>query len=551
MNFPTSFDVFVNPAAADSMDSPTVYHDVQHANINDAVTALQAKIGIDGSAVTTSLDYKMAQVYPAFTGVGTLGYPTTCYLHFQEATPVTADAANYKFGLDLEMTDISISVGKTDSGERSGARISAYPQGGLVGTLTNLFGLRVAYGTYVSVPATGVITNAYGLHISPFCFAGTVTNLYGIYIRQPYTGGTCVNEWGIYQVSTTAQNFFGGITTFASGFIGNGACNLTFTPPPSTVSGTNYIFALNAICGDIPISSGVTDSGGRWGARFITQADAGLVGTLEGLYGVQITFGNYTSVPATGTINNAYGLYLTPFCFAGTITNLYGIYIRQPYTGGTLTNEWGIYQVSTTAKNFFGGLTIFESGVWGDLVVGSVGHANVLVVDTVNGRVGVNRSPDAGFHLDVGGGPLAMRCTYSSYTPDGVWDADARPCMMYTPAAVLLMGYSDNGSGQYTPSLGFSAVASGYLGATLTIQNRVVAESYNRFQISHAGCLSWGPGSGAVDATLYRASAGLLQTSAVFKAAGYQSSDGSAGISDTKTLLVSVTIKNGLITAWS
>ena len=57
-NFPTSLDAFTNPTAVDTLDSPP--HDVQHADANDAIEALQAKVGVDGSAVTDSLDYKVA-----------------------------------------------------------------------------------------------------------------------------------------------------------------------------------------------------------------------------------------------------------------------------------------------------------------------------------------------------------------------------------------------------------------------------------------------------------------------------------------------------------
>jgi len=42
------------------MDSVTVPHATQHTNLNDAVEALEAKVGVDGSAVTSSLDYKVA-----------------------------------------------------------------------------------------------------------------------------------------------------------------------------------------------------------------------------------------------------------------------------------------------------------------------------------------------------------------------------------------------------------------------------------------------------------------------------------------------------------
>ena len=56
-NFPASLDTLTNPSATDTLDSPP--HDEQHADANDAIEALQAKVGVDGSAVTSSHDYKI------------------------------------------------------------------------------------------------------------------------------------------------------------------------------------------------------------------------------------------------------------------------------------------------------------------------------------------------------------------------------------------------------------------------------------------------------------------------------------------------------------
>ena len=60
-NFPTSLDSLTNPTATDTLDSPP--HDTQHADANDAIEALQAKVGIDGSTVTTSIDYQLNTGY--------------------------------------------------------------------------------------------------------------------------------------------------------------------------------------------------------------------------------------------------------------------------------------------------------------------------------------------------------------------------------------------------------------------------------------------------------------------------------------------------------
>lgn len=59
-SFPTELDVLTNPGAADALDAPTVPHAAQHANANDAIEALEAKVGIDGSEVPASLDFRLA-----------------------------------------------------------------------------------------------------------------------------------------------------------------------------------------------------------------------------------------------------------------------------------------------------------------------------------------------------------------------------------------------------------------------------------------------------------------------------------------------------------
>ena len=55
--FPSSLDALTNPLSTDALTSPS--HADQHANVNDAVEALQAKVGVTASAVVSSLDYKV------------------------------------------------------------------------------------------------------------------------------------------------------------------------------------------------------------------------------------------------------------------------------------------------------------------------------------------------------------------------------------------------------------------------------------------------------------------------------------------------------------
>lgn len=57
VNFPASLDNFTNPSSNSSVANPS--HAQQHADANDAIEALQAKVGVNNSSVTTSLDYRV------------------------------------------------------------------------------------------------------------------------------------------------------------------------------------------------------------------------------------------------------------------------------------------------------------------------------------------------------------------------------------------------------------------------------------------------------------------------------------------------------------
>jgi hypothetical protein len=58
INFPTSLDALTNPAPTDSRATVSLAGKI--SDLNDAVEALEAKVGADSSAVTSSLDYKVA-----------------------------------------------------------------------------------------------------------------------------------------------------------------------------------------------------------------------------------------------------------------------------------------------------------------------------------------------------------------------------------------------------------------------------------------------------------------------------------------------------------
>lgn len=59
-NFPNNLDELINPNGTDQLSAPS--HSEQHANANDAIEALQVKVGIDGSADEDSLTYKINNI---------------------------------------------------------------------------------------------------------------------------------------------------------------------------------------------------------------------------------------------------------------------------------------------------------------------------------------------------------------------------------------------------------------------------------------------------------------------------------------------------------
>lgn len=72
INYPTSLDTLSNPVGTDKVNNANaaLVHSTQHSNANDAIEALEAKVGINGSAVTTSHDYKLSEVITTDKAVG-------------------------------------------------------------------------------------------------------------------------------------------------------------------------------------------------------------------------------------------------------------------------------------------------------------------------------------------------------------------------------------------------------------------------------------------------------------------------------------------------
>lgn len=112
INFPTSLDSLTNPTGSDNLNSPD--HAGQHSDINDAVEALETKVGIDGSADTDSIDYKLSLLHHDINTIhvdpaGSTDYATIASAITYLGTLSTTDGWIIRLsGGDHEVTDTVI-----------------------------------------------------------------------------------------------------------------------------------------------------------------------------------------------------------------------------------------------------------------------------------------------------------------------------------------------------------------------------------------------------------------------------------------------------------
>ena len=152
-SFPSSLDSFTNPVSSDTLSSPS--HSAQHANANDAIEALQVKVGIDSSADTSSLEYRIAQLEAA-------GSPIVKVASFTASGTWTVPAGVTYAVAHIRGGGGGIAIDATDAGD-GGSSSVAFASG----TVTASGGSRAAVAGYSSnvigpVPYAGVANSGHG-----------------------------------------------------------------------------------------------------------------------------------------------------------------------------------------------------------------------------------------------------------------------------------------------------------------------------------------------------------------------------------------------------
>jgi len=108
----------------------------------------------------------------------------------------------------------------------------------------------------------------------------------------------------------------------------------------------------------------------------------------------------------------------------------------------------GLNYFSTTAGNGYD----FQIGGTSRFVISSTGAISTSSTLSIGGNASMAR--------------FSANCTFSSYTPDGLFNAASLYCSISTPGASdrIRFGYNDYGSGQYWGRIGFAATTNWSLG---------------------------------------------------------------------------------------
>jgi hypothetical protein len=106
MAYPTAIDSFTNPAAGNNLNSPS--HSTQHINTNAAVTALETKVGIDSSADTNSIDYKLSHLLTTIYPIGSI------YISVVSTNPATLFSFGTWVAFGTGQTLVGIDAGQTE-----------------------------------------------------------------------------------------------------------------------------------------------------------------------------------------------------------------------------------------------------------------------------------------------------------------------------------------------------------------------------------------------------------------------------------------------------
>jgi hypothetical protein len=213
-NFPTSLDALSNPTSTDGLNNPS--HSGQHADANDAIEALEAKVGINGSAVSTSLDYLVTQA----NAIGSSGLVSGIYY----TTFSNSNTMSQATRTTNQVTYSPFLVDRTQSFDRIAIKSSST----LTGNVTVRLGI---YNNSNKNPSTVVLD-------AGTVVASAATVVYSITINQSLSPGW---YWlaAVVQATTGVSSLRGiqDISAFYQGALSSTLASFEASPAQTGVSG--------------------------------------------------------------------------------------------------------------------------------------------------------------------------------------------------------------------------------------------------------------------------------------------------------------------------
>lgn len=400
--YPGSLDTFANPASSDPM-SKGIGHAAQHDNINDAVAALEAKVGINSATNTNCIDYQISHLsslsFSNANGVsfGIVGSTLTASAAgggggvalYDGANSITSGTARFTNanGVSFSINGQTISASVQTNYQSQGAYLTTAMQSNAA-TISNI---NVSAGAASANLSAVVFSNSNGISfgLNGSTVTGTVATNYqsqGAYLTTAALSQNTSNYAGINGAITG-----GSITVNTSGVSVNLPAYLTTAD--LSANSSKYVQAWEI---DGNNTAGTTSS---------------LQGTklfLSGGNGVTLSGNSNTVVMSVATNYQSQGAYLTTADLSANSSN----YLRQWSLAGNNT-AGTISSLQGTQLNLSGGQGITLSGnsntivfsVGSYITTGMLSGASTQFVQSNAGFNGTNCSgtiASSGISVSVG-----------------------------------------------------------------------------------------------------------------------------------------------------
>lgn len=289
-NFPASLDVLVNPQPNDSVE--VVSHSAQHADANDAIEALEIKVGTNDSSDPNSLDYKIGSLESGLNADQKLAIAGLLTSGNHENINVVYDSVDSKINLTAtyneEETVTAIATALTAGTGITKTYVTTPPN--YLGDYDN--GYSYALNDVVSIPSG----SPYGIVGSYFIRSGNPGNPG----YPPEPGGSTNASWTLYTFLQTITVAVDTNSIATQSYVNTAISNLVDSAPElldtlneiAAAIGDDANFATT-ITTALTTKLSITDAANT----YLSKADA--PGLISDTTGAMFAHSGHTNVVAT------------------------------------------------------------------------------------------------------------------------------------------------------------------------------------------------------------------------------------------------------------